>query len=110
MSLYFQVSFSVNVSEIPRETIPSVSSEDDVVSEGRDQSLSPSVTSDDVAVEDLEGEPPPSPLSPISPTHSEKPKGPQPPPKPKSKEVSYLFIFYFILLLLLLYMYNFFFL
>ncbi|XP_011403198.2 PREDICTED: leucine-rich repeat and calponin homology domain-containing protein 1-like [Amphimedon queenslandica] len=82
-----QVSFSVNVSEIPRDTIPSLSSEDDI-SEGRDQSLSPSVTSDDVAVEDMEGEPPPSPLSPISPTHSEKPKGPEPPPKPKTKDTS----------------------
>lgn len=88
-----QVSFSVNVSEIPRDTIPSVSSEDDV-SEGRDQSLSPSVTSDDVAVEDVEGEPPPSPLSPISPTHSERPKGPEPPPKPKSNQAFYLHVYF----------------
>ena len=70
----------MNVSEIPREVISSVSSEDDVISEGRDQSLSPSVTSDD----GIEVEPPPSPMSPVSPSHPEKPKGPQPPPKPKS--------------------------
>lgn len=77
------MSFSVDVSEIPRQ---SISSEEDL---DREQSLSPSAIgpppqdSDDVITEeDTEPE------SPLSPSHPEKPKGPQTPPKPKGNTMN----------------------